>query len=57
MRDELLDDFFKSLGINSQDDINRQRGPDQRVVVLPVEIEEVATRLQVLADQIKENQR
>jgi hypothetical protein len=57
MRDEILDDFFKSLGINSQDDINRQRAPDQRVNILPVEIEEVATRLQVLADQIKEEQR
>ena len=57
MRDEVLDDFFRSLGINSQDNIKRQRAPDQRVIILPVEIEEVATRLQVLADHIKEEQR
>lgn len=58
IRDKLLDDFFKSLGIISQEDINRQLGPDQRAdVILPVEIEEVAMRLQVLADQTGEGQK
>jgi hypothetical protein len=53
-----LDDFFESLGIPRQEDINRQLGPDQRAnMILPVEIEEVAMRLQVLADQTGEGQK
>jgi hypothetical protein len=53
-----LDDFFRSLDVAGQEDIKRQSNPDQRAdIILPVEIEEVAMRLQVLADQTGQGQK
>jgi len=58
IRDSVLDDFFRSLDVARQEDIKRQSNPDQRAdIILPVEIEEVAMRLQVLADQTGQGQK